>query len=529
MSLAAPLALVGLVALPLLWWWHRRTREPRPLVVASLLFFLAPAGSGAPRRRRGLDAALLLACLGAGALAVAAAGPSSTPAAVGQRVRVIVEAGPLAALDVYAAAVERALERVRADLGPDDRLDVLAWPPAGSPAAAPEPAVLEAVARAAPADARHVIARAAPAEPAPGVRWWPLDLEAVAGGPLPSVGIVAVGVDRDEAGALRVQVTVEASAAAAAPTPIVVALRVVGEERDRAVARAALDPQGAVGLVLAPGALEADAVLEVALTTSAADALGADDRVRLERRAPGVHIADGVPPATRADLLSAVAAGGRARLVAAPREAEVRIVPRAPDGEGVPGVFTLVVPAGGAPASERVPPTATRVRVADPLVRDLAPPRDGVRIDLDGVAASEGAPLLLGWKEGARTWPVVRRRGSTAWLLALPAAGRPALRTTPFLPLLLDNLLDLVAGPDAGEGWRARGLLSATTTRLVPPPPGTGPVGRTGGPTPPATGPARPWRRALLATGLLALAVLWLGPLRSRLTGRLRRPRAPRR
>lgn len=76
MSFERPLALLLLLALPLLWWLHRRLRGPVEIVVASLLPFVgAPANEARAAQRRTLDGELVCTLLAATALAFAVAAP----------------------------------------------------------------------------------------------------------------------------------------------------------------------------------------------------------------------------------------------------------------------------------------------------------------------------------------------------------------------------------------------------------------------------------------------------------------------
>ena len=77
MTFDRPLLLALLVAVPILWWLHRRRREPVVVRVASVLPFRGGADAVPPAsRRRAAAWALALLAIAAGALSLAAAGPS---------------------------------------------------------------------------------------------------------------------------------------------------------------------------------------------------------------------------------------------------------------------------------------------------------------------------------------------------------------------------------------------------------------------------------------------------------------------
>lgn len=133
MSLAYPLALAALAALPLLWWWHRSRQRPIELEWPSLLLWKrlpAPDPAALARHRRRADLVLWLAMAGVVALVAGAAKPTFTtlaPAPV--RVGVVVDAtasarGAFAAIRGDAEAFVKGL--------PGDAVVDLAVVPGGS-------------------------------------------------------------------------------------------------------------------------------------------------------------------------------------------------------------------------------------------------------------------------------------------------------------------------------------------------------------------------------------------------------------
>lgn len=523
MSFAAPLALVGLLALPVIWWLHRRTRAPRPVTVASLLFFADLPTGASSRRTRRFDPVLALLLLGASAAALAAAGPRVDGGTARPTARVVVEGGLLRRVQGYEAAVERALAAVRAELPDDAALDVVRVE-----SSAESTAYLETLARLETAASRHVVARELPTAPGPGVRWWPLDLEAtwtLPPGPA-NVGIVAVGVEAIDGGGVRVQVTLQASGQGEGAVEVPV--RLTGPDGNPLVAgRAALQPGGAAGLALE---LTSDQLTSLELPGTGGrslravlgrdDVLRTDDLVELESgtETAALQLGPGLEKEVADALRAAAEAGGRMRPGDASRLPSLHVIRLGEEVPEIAGVRALIVPAPSGDRGLAVPARAVPVRSSSWLVRDLVVEAGSVRLSPRAIEAARDGTVLLGWHDGERTWPLLVELPQAILLTASPLDGRPALRTTSFLPLLLDNVVDDLVGPDIGAGWRARHLPAPRVTLLA----GTvgGPRGvATAGATR-ATSPALRLRQPLLALAGLALLVAWLLPGLKRLTGR---------
>ncbi|MEZ4430959.1 MAG: BatA domain-containing protein [bacterium] len=131
LHLEAPLALLGLLALPLLWWLHRQARPRGDRVFSA--FFLVEGADAAGRQGGRIRAPWLLAArmAAAAALTLAAAGPAWRPAGG----TAVIAVGPFAADPGWAAPVTviRAgrpptveTGPVAPVLGPPDRLGALA-------------------------------------------------------------------------------------------------------------------------------------------------------------------------------------------------------------------------------------------------------------------------------------------------------------------------------------------------------------------------------------------------------------------
>jgi hypothetical protein len=92
-TFAAPLALLGLVSVPVLLLLDRLRRRPRRLLWPSLLLWRA-AGVSVPAERRGIDPLLLLECACAVLLTLAAAGPAFAFGRTARSVVALIDTGP---------------------------------------------------------------------------------------------------------------------------------------------------------------------------------------------------------------------------------------------------------------------------------------------------------------------------------------------------------------------------------------------------------------------------------------------------
>jgi len=127
-SLGFAWGLLGLLAIPVLIWMERRRRRPRHLVWPSLLLWRGLPEEAAARRRR-FQPLLLLECLAAGLLALAASEPGLS-AGGARRVTVVLDIAPpmLATRADGRTALEATrdeVQRVRAALGTGDEVTVV--------------------------------------------------------------------------------------------------------------------------------------------------------------------------------------------------------------------------------------------------------------------------------------------------------------------------------------------------------------------------------------------------------------------
>lgn len=507
MSLLAPWALLGLLALPVLLWLHRLLAEPRRTVLPSLLFFVEDAGAlvRGERRRRDVD---LWITLGAGlALGLAAAGPQWARGEPGRRVRVVVSGGAPAAQRGYDERVERALSPLRAALGPSDALEVVAWPGTGSVperrGPRPLPAALAAAAQAGAPGLAVVVSDALPAEPPAGVRWI-----AVGDAALVNLAIVAADLEPLERGARLLVSVLNHGRATVRAT---VAARVPGAAADLVRREVLLGPD-ALEAVLEP-LTEAPDALELSVRgdeRDPGDALEADDRVLLLRRP---FSWGGLEGAGQAALRRAVAAALEA-VLGAPTQGPTPVpgsqadlwVEALPPGEASapPGNRLRLVTDALPYARRRLAGQSVQVQ-PHALTRDLD--LSGVDLVLALPPQPRGVPLLLArGAEGDAA--VLTLEGTCVTLWADPLTGQPPLVDTPVWPLLLENVARFLGGEGAGPGLRRQGLLDPASSRL----------GRLAAALPPEVlagvpllHPPAPWnlRVPLCLAGLGLLLALW--------------------
>ena len=511
---ATPWGLLGLVALPLIWWLQKRLRRPPDVELPSLMFLLDEEDARALPRGRLLDAELLLALAAAALLAFAAADPVLERAAPRAVVRVAVSGGSPAARRGTMDDVRAALATLRDGMADDDVLDVTWVPamPSDAPTARPRPSALLATAQAGVASRRIVLSDVAgPAETA-GVVW------IARGHDEPqNTGIAALRMTRDTEGA-RLFVTLVHQGKADALGRLVVR-GATGE-----VGMAFRLPRDGYASYTLDADLPGGDVLTVALENENGDAwtddLGADDRVRLERGPLRVHIAPTVPAALAARVRAGLAAAlGTSGFVDSDDPVVAFGAAAAPPRVGTPAL-TVLLAATAADAPLVRAPAGPMQASADPLVRDLAAAGGDFAYARGTAVAAESERVLLGIADGERTWPVLVRNGAQVRLVPVPMRGTPPLVDAPFWPLFLENVIATVEHGSIGEGWRARGLLDASSSR-------TGqrrdPLDRArlGTLEPALPGARRSLRTPLIVGALLCLAILWAAPrLRRRLARR---------
>lgn len=536
MTFVWPLALVGLVALPILWLLARRSGRPQEVVMPSLLF-LAAELDVSPAGRRRLDPHTWLAMAAAALLALAAAGLRSFGEERTRVVRAIVEGGAISSVPSWQANVATALAGLRAQLEPADRLDVVVWPPAGADLAQPRPPfrALEALARAGEADARWILCWAHPAHV-------PADVRVVALAPSGlgttwrSTGVVAVGVESPEAaatqdGPARVHATVHH----AGPQPATVRLvlersagDVVATSAD--ILLAARDARG-VTVELPAGLERARLVLQHIAVPEGADVpdlLPADDAVLLVRGLADVYVSPALSPADRELVLAALDASGRMRVVDDPASARCWLGYGAAAAlawaRGQAGRMALALQPAGDEPPLAVPGDAAPRALVDARTRDLAVTRTAAAFSHAALGAARAGTFLVGWGSDAAAYPLLSDHDGVLQLAAPLHAGRPRLGSTPFFALLIDNWLRAGLGPDVGGGWVAEGVLDLRTTEAR---------GQADGfefaaldtPLPRVRAAGTSWTWPLSIAAAACLALLWSLPwLRMRRKGTGRRP-----
>ena len=504
LSLVSPWALVGLLALPLIWWLQKRLRRPPDVELPSLMFLLDEEDARSLPRGRLVDAELLLALAAAALLALAAAGPvleRSAPQAV---VRVAVSGGSPAARRGYRDDVEATLAALRAAVDDETVVEVVRVPSPGGgdlPVPRPAPEDLIASALAGEASRRYVLSDAAPPSDLAGVTWL-----ALGRGEAENTGIVAASVAAGADGpALFVTLSHDGA------RPVAGRLHVAGIAPERGIdVRVEAGGFASVSLPLGRGAR---APLRVALQaadgTPWSDALAADDVLVLTHGALRVAIDPALPAALVARIHAGLTAAlGEGGFVVADA-AVLGFGPPRPEGTGPPMYVAFTTVAQDAP-TETAPDGPLRVR-ADPLVRDLAAAGGRWVYAAGAAAAAAGEDVLLGVADGARTWPVVTRKGHHIRLVPDPLRGVPRVVDTPFWPLFLQNVVQAAGHASVGEGWHAAGLLDPASSRAART---RDTLDASGLASLPAARPgvSRSLRPLLIACALLCLALLWAAP-----------------
>jgi hypothetical protein len=438
-SLLAPWALVGLLALPAIWWAHRRARRPLEVDVPSLLFLAGEEPEGAHRRRR-LDAELLLALAAAGLLAFAAAGPRAVAGPAGRTVRVVVARGAFSRAAGYEDRVERSLAAIRGALGRGDALDVVSED--AGPSGRPSADALLASARAGRSALAVVVSDRLPSP-------LPRDVRGVGiGDPgAANVGFVAASVQPSGDG-VSVFVAVRNDAAGPAEAPL---------RRDAGtfdVLPLAAGGHATKTFVLA-GRPE-----RIEVSNERPGALATDDRLVLTRAPLAVRLDPSLPPAH--------AAAVRAALAAVLGKDGFREGAASPDlafgtasGTSSAALRVVLFPAADGATTARAPEGAETVS-SSPWAKDLstagvdlvyAEPRPRPPEDLR-VLLARGADAVVGLRKGE------------VWFLPDPLRGRPSPARTPLWPLFVENVVTGVAGRPLALGYRVDGLADPDATLL---------------------------------------------------------------
>ncbi len=501
MSFAAPWALLALAALPVLVWLHRRRRRAPPREIPSLLFLKDELESHPPRRRW-MDLDLLLALVGAAALALAAAAPGVAYGPRGRLLRVVVSGG--APGRAVAPQRDRALAEIRDAMGPGDRL-ALVEPAGGADDRRPSAGRLVDAALAGDASWRAVLSDAPPPPDVP-VAWIRIGRPDLA-----NVGIVAATLVEEDGGWGVFAVVENASAS---PRSVRLRLGPAGAEpRLGAVRTMGPDDTLASTMPVLAGGTAIALTLADASGGPIADAVPEDDAVRFERRALRVWLGPDLPPAHRRLVLDAFAAAlGPAGVARALDGGDLAVVaaPAAKGGETPAGSRRVLVlfPIGDGPALYA--PAGPDFRQDGPLVRDLSSRGTDLAYAPDALRA-HARPLL--WRGGPRPWPIVAESGRRVLFLPDPLVGRAPPAETPLWPLFVDDLVAACLGVPAGgaPGWRRLGLLDEATTRLgreATPPEEVRRMVAAASRDRPA--PAFALRLPLVLAALVALLLLWV-------------------
>jgi len=518
MTLTTPWALLGLVALPLIWWLQKRLRRPPDVELPSLMFLLDEAEARALPRGRLFDAELLLALAAAALIAVAAAEPVLARAAPRTIVRVVVSGGGGASRMEYLRAVEATLAEVRAASGDDTEVDVT-WLPAhpgdGFYLRRPTDDALLASVQAGAASRRIVISdRRGPVDTL-AATWVTLGAARAN-----NTGIVAAAVHED-AGVSELFLTLLHQGPAPVSGRVVVSPRVLVLAGGQAAFSLAADAYASVRIPL--GALEgADLRVRLERTDGELwdDDLAYDDDIELTHGPLGVWVDRALPAPLTARIRHALTAAlGQAGYVDSDWPA-LSFLATAGAARGGPVRLLLQPTAEG--ESVRTAPAGVDRRVPGRLVADLGTVGTGWAYGPGADAVRTGEHILLARVAGERVWPVLLRHGLWVRLAPDPMRGVPRPVDTPFWPMLVENLAREAGDATVGGGYRATGLLDAASSRV-----GTARVpldpARLAALPPARPGRVRSLRPPLVLGALLCLALLWSLP---RLRRRFARRRA---
>ena len=516
---AAPWALFGLVALPLVWWLHKRLRRPPVVDLPSLIFLADEADAHTLPRGRRIDAVLLLALMALLCLTLAAAGPRFVRRDARRVISVVVSGGAPAQVQGYAGRVAAVLASIRSELRGGDDLRVT-WVPGQAEAEQggrrPRDASLLAAARAGAASLRVVISDRSSAARTDDVRW-----VSVGDPALSNLALVACSV-RSEAGDTQVFCTVAYYGAESAT------FRIRGTD----IASAQI--QTTRPLSLQPGAMLSHTFtfeiptegIQLQLLDAAggvlADALAVDDQVLLWRVPPRIFIDASLPERLRQRIDTALEAVVGSSGVVRVQRADLATADLAFVRRGFAGplgdTWTLVLePLIEGEAAERAPAGQDPLG-HDPLVRDLSSAGPEWVYAASAHLTGPDERVLL-QRRAASPWPILLKSARRVRLAPDPLRGEPAPVDTPFWPLLIENFLRQAGlGGSAGAGFRATGLLHPESSRPGTARAGLEPAALRGLPSSiPAE--ARPLRPFLILGALLCMLLLWGAPRLGRRLG----------
>lgn len=506
MSLLAPTFLVGLLTIPLYWLLMRARSKPVRRALPSIQFLEGePTYRGDPRRRQ-RDPRFWLTAAALAALSLGAAGPVLAERPKGRIVRVVVEAGALAAWRPYAAGVDSLVKRLETEAGPGDAVEVVR---VGEGVARPELAALLAAALDGRATHRLVLSDRRATEARPDVQF--IDPLRLANSRAPgNVGIVAAELERRMGGA-RLWLTIEQSGAESAGLEVRSnggAWTRIGFAGQRGV-RHALD--------LTDG--ERPLVVDVRPVGGGSDDFPLDDRLVVDPRPPRLALTGLAADDPVVESTTALTSSLGFQRVSPGAAADVHITTRREEarellGRGVTGrhrPVVLVVPdadrAGLPLRGRRLVRAAGATIAADLLgfdfrwfVVEYAVPDAAHWAEARGV-------LFLDPDDGARSVTLLTRLAPRLYELHVdPRRGTPVLLDTPFWPMLFAALLDQVGRTEF------QGLLDPEATRY-----GGGSESARGAPPQlfqrgpivrrAATRQLRPW---VVLLGLILLLVSWV-------------------
>ena len=444
------------------------------------------------KQRLAFGTDLALALGGMAALVLAAAGPSFGARRSERVVRVVVSSGAPAMQTGYAERVEAALARLRAALGPEDRLEVVHVPGPEAHGPRPSPEALVAAARAGAPERSLVLSDVVVEEP---------DVHSLAVGDaaLGNLGIVAAAWERSAGPAERSAGSAERTERVlvtllnASPRPARAEVVLRGRagpgpfaEQARRAVRLGADEVQAVLLERAGPATDLEVVLDH--ETPGGDALPADDRVGLHgaglrvlidrTRLSAAHVA-AVRRALEAALGSAALVEERAdaepvdlRVERWPVEASSRVA-------GATTVLALAaldpndpgVAVGAGPEQVRPHPFVRDVTLAGMQLWRPQAVAAGIRWWLQRASPSAAGAGDADQGAGMGGEGLIGEDAQGRVLVAFDVTrGAPSPAQRPAWPIFVENLVRTILGSPSDlpgqAGVRREGLLDVGSTRL---------------------------------------------------------------
>ncbi len=479
MTFAVPLALLGLLSLPVLWWLHRRMRRPPTVTMPSLMFLMDEDDARSLPKGRRIDLSLL-ATLGAAALlSIAAAGPHVKRQTTGRVVRIVVDRGAMDPSSAYRQRVDAYLRTLRKSLGDEDRVVRVNLPnrtgdsnyAAYARARRASVEALRGVALAGKADVRVVISDAFPFDvnadesSSGSIRWIALGSDDDE-----NVSIVSVNA-RTESTSTSVFVNVRNQGDAPRSVQVVATSGSAGDVKHTTTE--VLVKPGAhttTTMDLPPGLDRVRLRLVQVSGEPLADALAVDDDVWLLSREPlRVSIASTLPKVLNTairDALTASLGSDGWQEGGVDRVADISFGDSASSGQGDVRlrVAFVVLPKDEQVAIRR---RARFSQLDHPLLRDVLLRELPAHVWAPPKSEANHGLALASWQERQNAYPVIVLGDDSTLAMYLDASQLTSqLLQRPWFPLWIDNCVVHVRGDRRTGPYRIEGLLDIKSSTL---------------------------------------------------------------